>query len=598
MDLDRGRWGNPLITSGYRISRILFLISIIGLFSFPAVSGVIPPNTNITSDTSPGVKIVDVSAIMDVSQIGEVPIGQIPDERITVITSVVNTGISVLSGLRIKTFLVREGREDTISAQLGSDFRNVDLNPGELKAIKNNYMVPKSLKPSNYKIMIRIDTDGKEGSNSFVQYISDHIVKIGAYAGSGGSVPVYSPNSIETPGSYLLMRDIQGGDRNTIIKITSSDVTIDGGGHTIQGLPTGFTSAIYADGGNIIKNVNIRNCVFDGVDFGVWMYRVEGGSIVNCTFKNCKNVAIRLDQSRSTTISDNTVVDNVMGIGAFQSVGNTISNNYLKNQFNAAANDDQRNFWSSEPQPGTNIAGGSVKGGNVWLDLNGSGYSMLTPDLNHDGIIDTPYTINGNNIDYYPIAISQTVTTQPSPMESPESPQVQDEQVTNASENTTIIDQESEVRQQNITPVGEQNPTPSQSPVPNIETSDKNGTGFADLVLSNLNATESICSTAGLPITYIIENTGDLEAKYFSVHYYLSDDQVITGSDQELGYHIIENLKPHEKQELHDTLKIPLGTPMKMYSIGAIADPSNDIYEKNKINNTVLLNHRVQIKDC
>nr|WP_319538978.1 NosD domain-containing protein [uncultured Methanospirillum sp.] len=598
MDLERGRWGNPLIASDYRISRIILLILIIGIFSFPAVSGVIPPNTNTTSDTSPGVKIVDVSAIMDVSQIGEVPIGQIPDERITVITSVVNTGINVLSGLRIKIFLVREGREDTISAQLGSDFRNVDLNPGELKAFKNNYMIPKSLKPANYKIMIRIDSDGKEEGNSFVQYISDHIVKIGAFAGSGGSVPVYSPNSIETPGSYLLMRDIQGGDRNTIIKITCSDVTIDGGGHTIQGLPTGFTSAIYADGGNAIKNINIKNCVFDGVDFGVWLYRVEGGSIVNCTFKNCKNIGIRLDQSRTTTISDNTIVDNVMGIGAFQSVGNKITNNYLKNQFNAAANDDQRNFWSSETQAGTNIAGGSVRGGNVWLDINGSGFSMLTPDLNHDGIVDTPYTINGNNIDYYPIAISHTATAQSSPEQTPESTQVQDEQVINSSENSTVSAADPIVRQQNITPTREQNPTPSQSPVLDIKTGGQNGTGYADLVLSNLNATDSICSTSGLPITCMIENTGDLEARYFSVHYYLSDDQVITGSDEELGYHMVENLNPHEKQDLTDTLKIPVGTPMKMYSIGAIADPSNDIYEKNKINNNVLLNHRVQIRDC
>ncbi len=130
------------------------------------------------------------------------------------------------------------------------------------------------------------------------------------------------------------------------------------------------------------------------------------------------------------------------------------------------------------------------------------------------------------------------------------------------------------------------------------EKGEQNTTGFADLVLSNLTASDTVCSTSGLPITCTIENTGDLEAKYFSVHYYLSDDQVITGSDQELGYHMIESLKPHEKQELNDTLQIPAGTPMKMYSIGAIADPSNDIYEKNKSNNTVLLNHRVQIRDC
>ncbi|HWQ63205.1 MAG TPA: NosD domain-containing protein, partial [Methanospirillum sp.] len=589
------RWGNPLIMPKYKRLLLLFWVMIIGVTSL-ATAGIPPLSGNITTDTSLTVKIVDVSATIDVSQIGEIPLGQVPDERISITTSVVNTEANVLSGLRIKTFLVKEGREDTISTQLGSDFRNVELKPGEVKVFTNNYMISKTLKPGNYKVMIRIDSDEK-GSNSFVQYISDHPVKIGAYAEAGGSVPIYSPSSIENPGSYLLMRDIQVGDRSAGIKIASSDVTIDGGGHTIQGISTGFNSAIYADGGNTIKNINIRNCVLDGVDFGIWFYRIESGSIVNCTFKNCKNIGIRLDQSRSISISDNSLENNVMGIGAFQSVGNKIFNNYLKNQFNAAANDDQRNFWNSEKQAGTNIAGGSIKGGNVWLDLNGTGYSASNPDQNHDGIIDSPYTINGNNIDYFPISINQVATAQPSATQTPNISQDQTELVINASDNvsistTGIADNQTGIHEE------EKINTSSQSQTKETEKKDPSSGYFAELVLSNLNATDSICKSSGLPVTCTIENVGDLGAKYFSVHYYLSDDQVISGTDKELGYHTFENLNPHDKQELADTLQIPTGTPAKMFFIGAIADPSNDIYEKDKINNTVLLNHRVQIKDC
>ena len=181
---------------------------------------------------------------------------------------------------------------------------------------------------------------------------------------------------------------------------------------------------------------------------------------------------------------------------------------------------------------------------------------MLTPDLNNDGIVDTPYTINGNNIDYYPIAIGQIASTQPSATQTPEPPQAHDMEIINTSDTSEISIQESADNQSNIQEEEQQN-IPLQTPESEIENDDlnKNG-GFADLVISNLNATDSICSGSDLPISCTIENNGDLDARYFSVHYYLSDDLVISPSDNELGYHMIEYLNPHEKQELADTLQI------------------------------------------
>lgn len=589
-------WENDTLKLIFPVKKelLVLLIIIVGIASTAMVSGVVPDNYNNTTNTSPEVKVIDVSSVIDVSQIGEIPLGQIPDERISITTSVVNTGKSTVSGLRIKTFLVKEGREDTISAQLGSDFRNAEFKPGEVKSFKMNYMVSKNLKPGNYKVMIRIDSDitGQENNPDFLQYISDQIVKIGAYADAGGSIPVYSPNSIDTPGSYLLMRNIQGGDRNNIFKISCSGVTIDGGGYSIQGVPSGFTSGIYVDGGSIIQNVIIKNCVFEGVDFGVWFYRVEGGSIINCTFKDCKNIGIRLDQSRANTITDNTLTGNVLGIGVFQSSGNKISNNYLKNQFNAAANDDLRNFWSTDLQAGTNIAGGSTKGGNIWLDSNGTGFSATNPDINHDGIVDTPYSINGNNIDYYPLSMIQTEKTQLSTDSIPTSGQ---EPIPDSADRLNSSDiHPSNVQENNISPVAT-GISPVETP---IEKQSNSVEGSADLVISALNATESSCITSEFPVTSTIENRGDIEADYFSIHYYLSDDQGITPSDKEIGYHQVESLKPHEKQEFTDSLKVPAETSIKSYSLGAIVDPSNDIYEKNKENNIALLNHSIQIKDC
>lgn len=567
---------------------VLLVLLITGILCGTSVYG-----ENITD--LPDVKVIDVSATLDVSQLGEIPLGQIPDERITVAISIVNAGTNPVSGIRIKTFLVREGREDTISTQLGSDFRNAELNSGEVKVIKNNYMVSKTLKPGKYKILIRIDMEvtNEESNPPSLEYIGSQILSIGSYADAKGAIPVYSPNDINTPGTYQLMRDISGTNRNNVMKITNSDITIDGGGHTIKGVSNGFSSGIYVDGGSTIKNIHIRNCIFEGMDFGVWFYRVESGTIINCTFINCKNVGIRMDQSRLNTIADNTLTDNVLGIGLFQSAGNVITNNYLKNQFNAAANDDQRNSWSIEPISGTNIVGGHTKGGNAWVDLKNGGFSQTTPDMNNDGIIDTPYSINGNNIDYYPLAISPVTEDSAIVPPEPES----EVQISTQPEQTDIPDvavdaNGEEVRINDGTELSNETTIESASPNPTP------GTGSADLAILNITVPDEACLAVELPIRVSIENQGDQEASFFSIHYYLSEDLGISASDVDVGSYLVERLLPGEQLEIQDQGIIPAGLGVRPYSFGVIVDPANDIYEQNKQNNIMPLIHRIVVKSC
>lgn len=588
----RGKWDAKTLFFSKKIPGFIIVLLLVGIIT---IVGAFAEDTS--ANTTPEVKVIDATATMDVSQIGEIPIGQIPDERITISLSLVNTGNEPVSGLRIKTFLVREGREDTISSQLGSDFRDAKLEPGEVKNIKNNYMVSKTLKPGNYKVMVRVDSDatGKGKEVKYIEFVGNQVIKIGAYADAQGASPVYSPSTIETPGSYLIMRDIDGGDRNTILKITASGITIDGGGHVLKGSSSGFTSAIYVDGGSTIKDIHIKNCIFEGVDFGVWFYRVESSSIQNCTFRNCKNIGIRMDQSRLNSISDNTITDNVLGVGLFQSAGNVIVNNYFKNQFNAAANDDQRNTWSNDLQNAQNIAGGQTKGGNAWLDLNGTGFSITTPDTNHDGIAEAPYSINGNNIDYYPLSISAATTSSVSPLvesTSPEPAIVPQQEVsvdTNGNVSQLIEDNETLITSLPVTTPGPDNISD------NITFSSG---GSADIGILNITAPDETCILKEFPINITIENQGDLDARYFAIYYYISDDPVITTSDTNIGSRIVENIRPHERLEFQDVVNVAHGTGIKSYTIGAILDPANDIYEKNKLNNVLTPNHRIQIKNC
>ncbi|ASJ02845.1 hypothetical protein A3L09_06020 [Thermococcus profundus] len=62
------------------------------------------------------------------------------------------------------------------------------------------------------------------------------------------------------------------------------------------------------------------------------------------------------------------------------------------------------NFWNLTLKEGPNIVGGSLIGGNYWADSNGTGFSETCTDSNSDGICDSPYVIDGDNVDYLPLS--------------------------------------------------------------------------------------------------------------------------------------------------------------------------------------------------
>jgi len=78
---------------------------------------------------------------------------------------------------------------------------------------------------------------------------------------------------------------------------------------------------------------------------------------------------------------------------------NSIFNNYFSNSHGSHAVDSGINFWNITKTPGVNIVGGPYLGGNYWDNYTG-------PDLDHDGIGDTPYIIPYDyNEDYLPLII-------------------------------------------------------------------------------------------------------------------------------------------------------------------------------------------------
>ncbi|MDD1724681.1 MAG: right-handed parallel beta-helix repeat-containing protein, partial [Methanospirillum sp.] len=454
-------------------------------------------------------------------------------------------------------------------------------------------------------LLISLDTSNYfiEADTSNNRYLSEKPIVPGVMTGPAGSVPVYSPAEITEPGYYVLKRDIDGGTKNNIFTIKTSGVTFDGGGNTIRGTPNGFTTAVYVDGGVALHDITIKNLTVEGIDTGVWLFKADNGKITGCTFRNMKNLGLRLDQSHQNEISGNTFDQNNMGIGIFQSNGNIIYNNYLQNQFNAVVNDDQKNQWSINLTSGTNILGGDLIGGNAWFDIAGGGFSATAQDLKTPGISDTPYSLNPNNLDLYPLkapGISPNPTTIPL-AEIPE--------VTVMPEEPVSVTGNVENPNETLSQAAEPEPTPVSTPdtalseIPeeqnvNITSNENPDSRYADISVKQVLVPESTCPGSDLNFSVVFENPGAYNADSFQVRYYLSEDKQADAQDIPLGEETIQNLPAGGELTKNETCTIPASIGLKNYFIVVVANTGNDVFEDKKDNNNGYSPERVEIRSC
>ena len=606
---------------------LLFMLLIAGSF----VGTVLASNgEEKTPESGPDVAIIDATVKMDISEMGEIPLGTIPDERMIITITVKNTGNREAPGYKLKAFLVRVGREDEIGAQIGGDITDIRLGAGETRTYTKSWAMPTHLKKGEYRVMIALDTSNyfvkpDTGSNRII--IQDPIFP-GKMAGPEGSIPVYSPGKLFQPGYYILKRDIEGGKKTSIFEINASGITIDGGGNTIRGVSTGYSSGIDISTGAGLRDIVIKNVAFEGMDVGIWMYKTSNSVISDCTFRNTSNMGLRLDQSNQNQIYNNILDTGAIGIGVFQSVGNVIYNNLLKNKHNAVVNEDQKNMWNTDLRAGTNIIGGSMIGGNAWFDESGEeGFSASAQAFSHEGISASPYPLNAHNIDLYPLTLSQLkMAAAPVPAETPE--QESSEPVTEIVTDEPLEEQEEE-QVEPITqvapaiPIEEDasEPSPAQDttsengrqaedaePVPSIpepETRPEPEPGppvflspYADIGVKDVTGPESSCPGAEFTLSATIENSGGYDADSFQVRFYLSEDKKIDGKDIFLGERTVNNLLSGTEQIITETFVIPKSIGQKSYYLALVTNTDNSVYEENKENNTGYSFFRMTIPDC
>lgn len=282
------------------------------------------------------------------------------------------------------------------------------------------------------------------------------LVLIGIVVSPVSGVDVTGPMTISEPGTYQLTQDLTGGDAS--IAITSSDVILDGNGHSIGGAGADAGTAgvyVYSSGG-LLSNVIVRNLKVSDHQYGIYFVGVQNGRIEGCTVSGnafgigCNQDAngniitgntvtgnthgLAITSSSANSVSDNTVTGNsAAGIYLYSTSGNTIVNNNFNNIKNADFEGSLlSNTWNTQVAAGSNIIGGSSMGGNFWGSPDGNGFSQKTADANGDGIADQPLTLVPGNIDQSPLAsstaptsttvtttASQTVTSSPSVSPSP-----------------------------------------------------------------------------------------------------------------------------------------------------------------------------------
>jgi parallel beta-helix repeat protein len=144
---------------------------------------------------------------------------------------------------------------------------------------------------------------------------------------------------------------------------------------------------VASSNGNIISGNNIANNEM----YAIWLKESSNNKISENEITLHGNYTIYIRSSDSTTVSANYIADNRLGIFLYESSNNILYHNNFINNGEHVSNFDSTNVWDN----------GYPSGGNYW-----SGYEEKYPDaeeLDGSGIWNTPYVIDENNRDNYPL---------------------------------------------------------------------------------------------------------------------------------------------------------------------------------------------------
>jgi len=112
------------------------------------------------------------------------------------------------------------------------------------------------------------------------------------------------------------------------------------------------------------------------------------------------------------------------------------------------------------------------------------------------------------------------------------------------------------------------------------------GSATPDLVVTAVSAPASASVGKSISISSCIRNSGDASSSYFYVYFYLSEDRTIGTGDMYLGKVFVPSLLAGSEKTLAYSAIIPTTAAPGTWYIGAVADGTRRIAEKNEENNT------------
>jgi parallel beta-helix repeat protein len=190
-------------------------------------------------------------------------------------------------------------------------------------------------------------------------------------------------------------------------QVAENDVTNNGEGIGLSGSPnnciagnnvTNCSQGIRLSGSS--NNILVGNNL-EGNRDGMLLYSAPNSISGNNITNNVNGIEV-FSSSGDNSISGNNITNNEYGIYLYSSSSDSISgNNFINNTNQAVVYGISINTWDD----------GYPSGGNYWsdytgVDLKSGPYQNITGS---DGIGDTPYIIDANNTDHYPLMTQHVV---------------------------------------------------------------------------------------------------------------------------------------------------------------------------------------------